>query len=112
MKGASEAINELIRRGMLVEQGALRSRHAPDGSDEGRRLERGRGARSAGGADGALMLVDANHLLYSVDEESRFHVVARNWLTEALNGPQRVAIPWVSLWAFYQDRHHQVAGIG
>lgn len=46
------------------------------------------------------MLVDANILLYSVDEDSRFHVAARDWLVAALNGPQRVGIPWISLWAF------------
>lgn len=46
------------------------------------------------------MLVDANILLYSVDEASPFHTRARDWLTEALNGPQRVGIPWMSLWAF------------
>lgn len=46
------------------------------------------------------MLVDANVLLYSVDEDSPFHVASRNWLTTTLNGPQRVGIPWQSLWAF------------
>ncbi|MDN5857211.1 MAG: PIN domain-containing protein [Pseudonocardia sp.] len=46
------------------------------------------------------MLVDANILLYSVDEESRFHVASRDWLAEALNGPKRVGIPWQSIWAF------------
>ena len=46
------------------------------------------------------MLVDASILLYSVDEESPFHRAADAWLTEALNGPRRVALPWVSLWAF------------
>ena len=46
------------------------------------------------------MLVDANVLLYSVDEDSPFHVAARDWTVAALNGPQRVGIPWISLWAF------------
>lgn len=46
------------------------------------------------------MLVDANVLLYAVDEESRFHESARDWLTAALNGDRRVGIPWQSLWAF------------
>lgn len=46
------------------------------------------------------MLVDANVLLYAVDEDSPFHERARDWLTEALNGPQRVGLPWQSLWAF------------
>ena len=46
------------------------------------------------------MLVDANVLLYSVDEDSLFYVRARDWMVAALNGPQRVGIPWMSLWAF------------
>lgn len=46
------------------------------------------------------MLVDANILLYAVDEESPFHSTARAWLQTALNGPLRVGIPWVSLLAF------------
>lgn len=46
------------------------------------------------------MLVDANILLYAVDEESRFHQPAREWLDTALNGARRVGIPWVSLTAF------------
>lgn len=46
------------------------------------------------------MLVDANILLYSVDEDSPFHERARDWMVEALNGPTRVGIPWMCLWAF------------
>jgi toxin-antitoxin system PIN domain toxin len=46
------------------------------------------------------VLVDANILLYAVDDTSRFHERARGWLTDALNGPRRVGLPWVSLTAF------------
>ena len=46
------------------------------------------------------MLVDANILLYSVDDANPFHDRARDWLVEALNGPHRVGIPWQSLSAF------------
>lgn len=46
------------------------------------------------------MLLDANVLLYAVDEASPFHDRARPWLEHVLNGPQRVAIPWQSYWAF------------
>lgn len=46
------------------------------------------------------MLIDANILLYSIDEDSPFHATAREWLTTALNGPQRVGLPWQSLGAF------------
>lgn len=46
------------------------------------------------------MLVDANILLYAVDADSPFHGDAATWLTEALNGPRRVGLPWVSLTSF------------
>jgi len=46
------------------------------------------------------LLLDANILLYAVDETSPFHGVARSWLESALNGSQRVGIPWQSVWAF------------
>lgn len=46
------------------------------------------------------VLVDANVLLYAVDEASPFHAPARQWLEAALNGPSRVGLPWSSLLAF------------
>ena len=46
------------------------------------------------------MLVDANILLYSVDESSPFHEAADAWLIDALNGQRRVGLPWISLSAF------------
>ena len=52
------------------------------------------------------MLVDANILLYAVDEDSPFHSPARDWLEAALNGPRRIAIPWASLTAFVRIATH------
>ena len=46
------------------------------------------------------MLVDANILLYAVDDSSPFHLRARTWLEDALNGERRVGLPWQSLTAF------------
>ena len=46
------------------------------------------------------MLVDANLLLYAVDEDSPFHTPAKTWIESTLNGPRRVGIPWPSLTAF------------
>ena len=46
------------------------------------------------------MLVDANVLLYAVDQESPHHEPAKAWVEEALNGPRRVGIPWTSSIAF------------
>ncbi|MDQ3114712.1 MAG: PIN domain-containing protein [Actinomycetota bacterium] len=52
------------------------------------------------------MLVDANILLYAVDEDSPFHPAARGWLEAALAGPRRVGIPWSSLTAFVRIATH------
>lgn len=52
------------------------------------------------------MLVDADILLYAVDERSRPHRAARNWLEEALNGSRRVGLPWQSLLAFVRIVTH------
>lgn len=52
------------------------------------------------------MLVDANILLYAVDEDSPFHTAAFNWINEALNGSRRVGIPWMSLAAFVRVATH------
>ncbi len=52
------------------------------------------------------MLIDANVLLYSVDERSRFHEPVRDWLTDALNGQRRVGIPWSSITAFVRIITH------
>jgi toxin-antitoxin system PIN domain toxin len=52
------------------------------------------------------MLVDANILLYAVDEESRSHRAAREWLETALNGSRRVGLPWQSLSAFVRIVTH------
>jgi uncharacterized protein len=46
------------------------------------------------------MLIDANLLLFAVHEESPFHLRARDWLNDQLNGQRRVGIPWQSLGAF------------
>lgn len=52
------------------------------------------------------MLIDANLLLYAVHRQSAFHVKAREWLTEALNGARRVGLPWQSLASFLRIATH------
>jgi len=46
------------------------------------------------------VLIDANILLYATDGSSPYHGTARPWLESQLNGPRRVGLPWLSLWAF------------
>lgn len=52
------------------------------------------------------MLVDANILLYAVDEATPKHAIARQWLEEALNGPRRIGLPWSSMLAFVRIVTH------
>jgi toxin-antitoxin system PIN domain toxin len=52
------------------------------------------------------MLVDANILLYAVDESSHAHEPAVRWLTDQLNGPRRIGLPWQSLVAFLRISTH------
>ncbi|WP_120005093.1 TA system VapC family ribonuclease toxin [Nesterenkonia muleiensis] len=52
------------------------------------------------------MIVDANVLLYAVDDRSHFHTMARTWLESAMNGVERVGLPWVSLMAFQRIITH------
>ncbi|MGC0272077.1 TA system VapC family ribonuclease toxin [Pseudactinotalea sp. Z1739] len=52
------------------------------------------------------MIVDANILLYAVDNQSHFHTTARTWLDSAMNGVERVGLPWVSLMAFQRIITH------
>jgi hypothetical protein len=55
------------------------------------------------------MLVDANILLYAVDESSPFHRQAADWLSSALNGSSRIGIPWQSIVAFLRISTHERA---
>jgi toxin-antitoxin system PIN domain toxin len=52
------------------------------------------------------MLIDANLLLYAVHKRSAQHQAAAGWLTEQLNGPRRVGLPWQSLAAFLRISTH------
>lgn len=52
------------------------------------------------------MIVDANILLYAVDSRAPHHERAAAWLTAALNGDERVGLPWQSLGAFLRIVTH------
>jgi uncharacterized protein len=52
------------------------------------------------------MLIDANLLLFAVDASSPFHKPAATWLADAINGAQRVAVPWPVLSAFLRISTH------
>jgi uncharacterized protein len=52
------------------------------------------------------MVIDANLLLYAIHERAEQHATAAGWLTEQLNGPRRVGLPWQSLAAFLRIATH------
>jgi len=52
------------------------------------------------------MLLDANLLLYAVHRRATQHEAAAAWLTEQLNGPRRVGLPWQTLGAFLRISTH------
>jgi hypothetical protein len=53
-----------------------------------------------------MKLVDANVLLYAINERSAHHDVARRWLDEALGGTETVGFAWLVLLAFVRLSTH------
>jgi toxin-antitoxin system PIN domain toxin len=50
-----------------------------------------------------MYLIDANILIYSTDEGSEHHDVARDWLDEQTAGvPRSVGLPWPTLLAYFR----------
>lgn len=47
-----------------------------------------------------MIVPDANLLIYAYDASSRHHVAAARWWEDALNGEERVALPWTVVLAF------------
>ena len=47
-----------------------------------------------------MKLVDANVLLYAVNEDAEHHEEARGWLDDALSGAASVGLAWVPVLAF------------
>ncbi len=47
-----------------------------------------------------MILIDANLLIYAVNEDSPTHPRAKEWLESVLSGTQTVGLPWIVLLAF------------
>ena len=54
-----------------------------------------------------MKLVDANVLLYAVNEASARHREARAWLDTSLSGSETVAFAWIALLAFLRLATHE-----
>ncbi len=53
-----------------------------------------------------MKVVDANVLLYAVNEDAEHHAAAKAWLDATLSGPESVALPWICLLAFIRLSTH------
>lgn len=53
-----------------------------------------------------MTIVDANLLLYAVDENSAQNAPAAAWLKETLDGDSRVGLPWQTIGAFLRIVTH------
>ncbi len=53
-----------------------------------------------------MILVDANILIYAVDQCSERHEQAKAWFDSQLNGDTQVGLPWESLLAFLRLTTH------
>jgi toxin-antitoxin system PIN domain toxin len=53
-----------------------------------------------------VFVVDANVLLHAVNESSREHAEARDWMVDALEGNETVAFAWTVLLAFLRLSTH------
>jgi toxin-antitoxin system PIN domain toxin len=47
-----------------------------------------------------VKVVDANVLIYAVNDDADRHIVAKRWLDDALNGGATIGLSWVVLLAF------------
>jgi uncharacterized protein len=47
-----------------------------------------------------VILLDANLLIYAIDEDSPHHARARRWLEETLSADTWVRLPWIVILAF------------
>ena len=47
-----------------------------------------------------MILLDANVLIYAIDEDSPHHARARRWLEETLSSDTWVGLPWIVILAF------------
>ena len=52
------------------------------------------------------MIVDANLLLYAVDQNSPHHQSASAWVESVMSGPKRIGLPWQTIGAFLRIVTH------
>lgn len=53
-----------------------------------------------------MILVDANLLIYAVDQDSPHHAKARPWLEETLSGTTETGLAWIVVLAFLRITTH------
>lgn len=53
-----------------------------------------------------MILVDANLLIYAINEDLPQHRLAREWWESALSGEETVGLPWIVILAFLRITTH------
>lgn len=53
-----------------------------------------------------MILIDANLLIYAVDQDSSRHAIARKWFEKALSGETEVGLAWIVILAFLRVTTH------
>jgi toxin-antitoxin system PIN domain toxin len=53
-----------------------------------------------------VKVVDANVLIYSIDQSCQHHQTARQWMDQTLSGQEPVVLPWLCLVAFVRITTH------
>jgi toxin-antitoxin system PIN domain toxin len=54
-----------------------------------------------------MILVDANLLIYAVNQDAPHHSAAREWLERTLSGRVDVGLPWICILAFLRVTTHR-----
>jgi len=53
-----------------------------------------------------MILVDANLLLYAINNDAPWHWQAKQWWEQVLSGTEPVGLPWVAALAFIRISTH------
>ena len=54
-----------------------------------------------------MILVDANILIYAVNQDSPYHLAAKHWWEVALSGTEPMGLAWIVILAFLRITTHQ-----
>ena len=53
-----------------------------------------------------MILIDANLLIYAINQDSPHHLKAKQWLEKTISGTKSVGLPWIVILAFLRITTH------